>query len=152
MLSFLLAAAVATSFPDDADQASLLAAVARTRAYLATVRKPTLALLGRQVSVARFRRSAERFEQLVKERWGTPAFDEALAAEFEHLTPPDAVRFTGKSRSLGDVSFEGRLDRQALAAAKAAGPGGAQASVLTGTLTIAGHAYPNVAFTWFGGD
>lgn len=111
MLSLLLAAAVATSFPDDADQASLLAAVARSRAYLATVKKPTLTLLGRPVPVERFRRSAERFEQLVKERWGTPAFDEAVAAEFEHVKPADAVRFTGyhlpllEARARPDATF-----------------------------------------------
>ena len=110
MLCLLLAAALAaTPSPstspspsppppapaDDADKASLLAALGKTRAYLANVRKPAMTLLGRQVPTERFRRSARRFEQLVKEEWGTPAFDQALQDEFEWLDPHTPVRFTG---------------------------------------------------------
>jgi membrane-bound lytic murein transglycosylase A len=112
MLSLLLAASIATAtFADDADQASLLAAVAKTRAYLAAVKKPSLNLLGRQVPTERFRRSAARFEALVKEKWGTPDFDEAIATEFEPVDPRTPVRFTGyhlpllEARTRPDATF-----------------------------------------------
>ncbi|MDB5099896.1 MAG: MltA domain protein [Cyanobacteria bacterium RYN_339] len=98
MLSLLLAAAVATApatFPDDADKASLLASVAKTRAYLAGLHKPTLTLLGRPIATERFRRSAARFEALVKESWGTPQFDQDLEDQFELVDPRTPVRFTG---------------------------------------------------------
>lgn len=94
------APATAVPVPDDGDAASLLASLERTRAYLATVRKPGLSLLGRTIPTERFRRSVARLEQLVKTAWGTPAFDRALREEFEWVDAPGTdgrgtVRFTG---------------------------------------------------------
>lgn len=62
----------------------------------------------------------------------------------------EAVRFEGDS-SLGRVSFQGRLDRGALATARR-NLGGGEAPVLTGTLRIGASTFSNVKFTWFGGD
>lgn len=102
------ALAQAGLMPDDADQASLLAAVASTRTYLDKLRKPTLTLLGKEIPVERFRATAARFEALVKTSWGTPGFEGAIADEFERIEAPGvdgggAVRFTGYHLPLLDA-------------------------------------------------
>lgn len=59
------------------------------------------------------------------------------------------VAFVDNHPRLGKVSFQGRLDRKALERAKA---DGGDAPVLVGTLTVGGTGFPDVAFSWFGGD
>lgn len=94
------AQAAPATYADEADQASLLQALTRTEAYLAGLKKPSVTLAGREISVDRLRKSAERFKALVTACWGTPAFDAAVRAEFEPIAMPgvDAqgtVHFTG---------------------------------------------------------
>ncbi|NEX94550.1 hypothetical protein [Caulobacter sp. 17J65-9] len=59
------------------------------------------------------------------------------------------VAFVDNHPRLGKVSFQGALDRKALARAKA---GDGEAVVLTGTLTVGEAVFTDLKFTWFGGD
>lgn len=62
----------------------------------------------------------------------------------------DRVRFTGRSPDLGEVTFEGRLDVEALASARR--NLGDEAAVLTGTLTAGGATVRGVRLRWWAGD
>lgn len=92
--------AAPTSYADEGDKASLVMALDRAEAYLATLKKPTVKLVDREVSVDRLRRSVARFKQLVDRCWGTADFEGAIADEFEPVAMPGAdnqgtVLFTG---------------------------------------------------------
>lgn len=62
----------------------------------------------------------------------------------------DAIRFAGRSDELGSVSFNARLDQDALATARR--NLGDEGAVLTGTLVVGGRRFDNVRFRWYGGD
>lgn len=90
----------ARDFADDADRESLLAAIGCTEAYFAKAKPGDRPLLGAKVGLDRLKRSLARFKELVATAWGTPAFDAAIAAEFERVAfggedGRGAVRFTG---------------------------------------------------------
>lgn len=108
--------AAPTSYVDEADLASLQTALARTDAYLSTLKAPTVKLLGKDVPVARLRKSVARLQALVGACWGTPDFDRAIADEFEPIAMPGAdnqgtVLFTGyhlpllEARDKPDATF-----------------------------------------------
>lgn len=110
------AAAAPAAIADDGDPAALAQSLARTRAYLDALARPTIKLLDREVSVERLRATARRFSELVETQWGTPAFAEALRAEFEWVAMPGAegdgrVLFTGyhlpllEAREKPDATF-----------------------------------------------
>jgi hypothetical protein len=61
------------------------------------------------------------------------------------------IAFTDKDSKLGKVSFRGRLDLAAIAAAKREN-GQTEGAVMTGTLTVGDKSFENVTFTWYGGD
>jgi hypothetical protein len=61
------------------------------------------------------------------------------------------VSFHGVDPRLGQVTFTGAFDLQALKAAKAAGPGEPQ-PVLKGELQLGDQQFRNVRFKYFGGD
>lgn len=61
------------------------------------------------------------------------------------------VRFHGVDPRLGQVTFTGAFDLEALKAAKAAGPG-APKPVLKGDLRIGDRQFRNVGLSYFGGD
>lgn len=60
------------------------------------------------------------------------------------------VRFAGRSRGLGEVTFDGRLDADALATARR--NLGDEGAVVTGTLTAGGQTFPGVQLRWWAGD
>lgn len=60
------------------------------------------------------------------------------------------VRFEATSRELGAVSFDGRLDQDALA--KARRNLGDQGVVLKGTLKVGGRTFDGVSMRWWAGD
>jgi len=62
----------------------------------------------------------------------------------------DRVRFEATSRELGAVSFEGRLDQDALA--KARRNLGDQGVVLKGTLKVGGRTFDGMSMRWWAGD
>ena len=62
----------------------------------------------------------------------------------------DRVRFKATSRELGAVSFDGRLDQDALA--KARRNLGDQGVVLKGTLKVGGRTFDGVSMRWWAGD
>ena len=62
----------------------------------------------------------------------------------------DRVRFQATSRELGAVSFDGRLDQDALA--KARRNLGDQGVVLKGTLKVGGRTFDGVSMRWWAGD
>ncbi|MEN5177488.1 hypothetical protein [Brevundimonas diminuta] len=62
----------------------------------------------------------------------------------------DRVRFQATSRELGAVSFEGRLDQDALA--KARRNLGDQGVVLKGRLKVGGRTFDGVSMRWWAGD
>jgi len=62
----------------------------------------------------------------------------------------DRVRFEATSRELGVVSFEGRLDQDALA--KARRNLGDQGVVLKGTLKVGDRTFDGVSMRWWAGD
>ncbi|WP_167493324.1 hypothetical protein [Brevundimonas vancanneytii] len=62
----------------------------------------------------------------------------------------DHVRFEARSRDLGAVSFEGRLDQDALA--KARRNLGDQGVVLKGTLKVGDRTFDGVSMRWWAGD
>lgn len=62
----------------------------------------------------------------------------------------ERVRFEARSRDLGAVSFEGRLDPDALA--KARRNLGDQGVVLKGTLKVGGRTFDGVSMRWWAGD
>ena len=60
------------------------------------------------------------------------------------------VRLAGRSEELGEVTFDGRLDADALATARRnLGDDGA---VVTGRLTAGGQTFGGVGFRWWAGD
>jgi hypothetical protein len=61
------------------------------------------------------------------------------------------VSFHGVDPSLGQVSFTGAFDLEALKAAKAAGPG-APKPVMKGVLQVGEQQFRNVGLMYFGGD
>jgi hypothetical protein len=63
------------------------------------------------------------------------------------ITPTEIV-FLGSDPVLGEVRFEGKIDRAALERVRA---GGAEEPVLSGTLSFMNQKLSR-AFTWFGGD
>jgi membrane-bound lytic murein transglycosylase A len=110
------AAAAPAAYTDEADAGSLLQALDRTEAYLASVKKPAVKLGDREVSLDRLRRSAARFKALVSTCWGTPEFETALRDEFEPVEMPGTdgagtVHFTGyyqpllEAREAPDATF-----------------------------------------------
>lgn len=62
----------------------------------------------------------------------------------------DRVRFEATSRELGAVSFDGRLDQDALA--KARRNLGNQGVVLKGTLKVGDRTFDGVSMRWWAGD
>lgn len=61
------------------------------------------------------------------------------------------VSFVDQHPQLGRITFAGKLDGAALAGAKSE-TASSNPTVLTGTLTVGDKVFPNVQFTWFGGD
>ena len=61
------------------------------------------------------------------------------------------VSFHGVDRNLGQVTFTGAFDLEALKAAKAAGPGEPQ-RVLKGDLQVGDQQFRNISFKYFGGE
>ncbi|HEX2592088.1 MAG TPA: hypothetical protein VHL34_11370 [Rhizomicrobium sp.] len=61
------------------------------------------------------------------------------------------VTFIGTDKKMGVVTFIGTLDLARLKAIKAGG-GDPNAVVLKGDLAIGTQKFPNITFTWFGGD
>ncbi|MEB3329214.1 MAG: MltA domain-containing protein [Candidatus Sericytochromatia bacterium] len=97
------------SLVDEGDPASLLAAVARTRAYLAGLPRRTLSVAGRTLEVEGLRRAYEGFEALVRAEWGKPTFEAALRERFTWLPMPGrdaagSVLFTGYYQPLLEAS------------------------------------------------
>lgn len=62
----------------------------------------------------------------------------------------NGVRFAGHDAKLGAVSFQGRFDAHGYAAAKRGDA--PQSVVLIGDLKVGTQVFPQVKFTWFGGD
>lgn len=62
----------------------------------------------------------------------------------------DAIRFAGRSDELGSVSFNARIDQEALATARR--NLGDEGAVLTGALIVGGRRFEDVRFLWYGGD
>ncbi len=63
----------------------------------------------------------------------------------------ERVRFRGQAPGVGQVSFEGALDADALETAQR-NLGGSEAPVLTGTLTVGGRVFEGQRFRWWMGD
>lgn len=61
------------------------------------------------------------------------------------------MRFAGRHPVLGEVTFDGRLDGEAVAAAKA-GRRASDGAVLTGTLVVGGRTFEGQSFRWYAGD
>jgi hypothetical protein len=61
------------------------------------------------------------------------------------------IVFVDNDSKLGKVTFRGKLDLAAIAAAKRENAE-TQGPVMTGTLTVGTQTFENVGFTWFGGD
>jgi hypothetical protein len=61
---------------------------------------------------------------------------------------PTEISFVGSDLVLGEVRFEGRIDRAALERVRA---GGAEEPVLSGALSLMNQKLSR-AFAWFGGD
>jgi len=91
----------------------------------------------------------------------SPKATNELGGEYHTVSErilPDAYSISGgdivfvdRDSKLGRVSFRGKLDLAAVAAAKREGAN-PEAVVMTGTLTIGDKTFENVAFTWYGGD
>lgn len=62
------------------------------------------------------------------------------------------VQFVGADPAVGEVHLDGKLAGGELAKPKKDGPSGNEAPVLIGSLQVGAAAFPNAAFTWFGGD
>lgn len=84
----LPAAAQIPPLSDDGDLASLVQAVSRSRAYLASTKRETLPLGERAVPRARLLKTADRFLELLAIHGLTPPFYEALQREFEWISVP----------------------------------------------------------------
>lgn len=61
------------------------------------------------------------------------------------------VRMTGRSATLGVVSFDGRLDKNALATARR-NLGDSEEATMTAVVSIGGVAHSGVKLHWYGGD
>lgn len=61
------------------------------------------------------------------------------------------IAFVDRDSKLGKVTFRGKLDLTAIAAAKRENAA-TEGPVMTGTLTVGDKTFENVAFTWYGGD
>jgi membrane-bound lytic murein transglycosylase A len=97
------------SLADEGDAASLLAAVARTRTYLAGLPRRTLSVAGRTLQVEALRRAYEEFEALVRAEWGKPTFEAAVRERFTWLPMPGrdtagSVLYTGYFQPLLEAS------------------------------------------------
>lgn len=92
--------AAAPAMSDDGDRGSLLAAITRTRAWLAATPRKALPLAGKPVPVDALRRGLADFEVLVRTRWGDPGFEAAVRERFEPVPMP------GKAGQ-GDVHVTG---------------------------------------------
>jgi len=62
------------------------------------------------------------------------------------------VTFHGTDPRIGEVTFSGGFDLAALKAVKAAGPGVAATTVLTGGLRVGAERLRNISFFYFAGD
>lgn len=102
---------------DDGDRETLLAAIARSRAWLAATPRKTLALAGRQIPAETLRRGLADFEILVRTRWGAPGFEDAVRERYEWVPMPGkdgqgAVHVTGyhqpllEAREAADATFK----------------------------------------------
>ena len=80
----------------------------------------------------------------------TRSVTERALADAYRVTATD-VTFVDTHPRLGRITFAGKLDGAALTAAKGE-TSQTNPVVLTGTLTIGDKTFPNVQFTWFGGD
>ena len=95
VLALLAAAAARPDEPrawaDAGDQAGLLAALDHQIAYLKHARGTPFPLGGRTVSTADLLRAATAFRDLVRERYGAPAFADELRRRFDvvAVTPPE---------------------------------------------------------------
>lgn len=78
------------------------------------------------------------------------AVSERVLPDAYSISGADIV-FVDKDSKLGKVSFRGKLDLAAIAAAKRENAE-TQGPVMTGTLTVGDKTFENVAFTWYGGD
>lgn len=96
------------------------------------------------------------FAPIMMEFEATDAPAEAEKARRTRLIPAgydvteDRVRFQARSRELGAVSFEGRLDQGALATARR--NLGDRGVVLTGRLKIGDRTFDGVSMRWWAGD
>lgn len=109
------------------------------------------------------RRAADAFAPVMFQfdDTGSPLVGNELGGEGYSVTervPPDAyavsaghVRFAGRHPTLGEVTFDGRLDGEALAAARA-GRGASDGPVLTGVLVVGDRTFEGQSFRWFAGD
>lgn len=61
------------------------------------------------------------------------------------------IRMTGQSDSLGPVTFDGRLDKGALATARR-NLGDDETPAMTASVTIAGATHSGLKLSWYGGD
>jgi hypothetical protein len=94
-----------------------------------------------------------------------PATYAPIFLEFDDVTSPTAenelgqiyrvdgqeVSFHGVDPNLGQVTFTGAFDLEALKAAKAAGPG-APKPVMKGVLQVGDQQFRNIGLMYFGGD
>jgi len=62
----------------------------------------------------------------------------------------DSLAFAGHDRQLGDVTFQGTLNRKAIRAAQ--NGGSLETTVLVGDLKVGSTTKKQIKFTWFGGD
>ncbi len=88
MLCLGMPAAAQVVVADDGERDTLQQAVSRTRAYLAASRRETIPMGDRQVPISLARRSADRFSELLSRHGLTPAFYEAVQAEFDWISVP----------------------------------------------------------------
>ena len=70
----------------------------------------------------------------------------------ERYTVSDGrVSMQGTAPDVGEVSFDARLDKGALATARR-NLGGSEDAAMTGTVRVGGQSFSGVKFSWYGGD
>lgn len=84
-----------SALPDDGDKASLLQALDRQRTYFASERSRLFFIGDRPVTWDELRRTSDAFARLVRESWGTPAFERKLQERFELLPASEPAHVTG---------------------------------------------------------